>query len=166
MSTYWRDQARTLPALPVGRDGKPLTGGELWSWEHVQEHAEKERERELQAMATADELHRRQETMAWLLTLKEDAERELAKDQGSAVEPAAVDDTGRPPFAERKNKGGRPSVKAADDEWLMRLMNEHPGDMVAVGAAFLRELSGVSVKTAKNRFWAARKRSGLAPVNP
>jgi hypothetical protein len=196
MSTYWRDRARMPPAIPVCADGGVPSDKEVHDWRYIHEQAEKERERELQAMATADELYRRQEAMAWLLKTRTDAERELAKNP--AVEPAGADDVGRqmlmrslvakhggdedradeefakivaddagrPAFAEQKKRPGRPSVKADDDERFMRHMNTHPGDMVAVEAAFIRELSGVRAKTAKNRFWAARARGGHAPVNP
>ena len=92
--------------------------------------------------------------------------RKVAKGQGAVVEPAGADDAGRPTFAERKNKGGRRNEKAADDERLMRLTNEHPGDGRAAEKAFLRELGGVTEKTAKNRLYAARGRNRRLPELP
>jgi hypothetical protein len=62
-----------------------------------------------------------------------------------------------PAPADKKTRG-RPSVKAEDDERLNRLMNEHPADASAASSAFLRELSHVKPKRAKNRLYEALKR--------
>jgi hypothetical protein len=117
MSTFWRDKARTLPAIPVGRGGGPPSDEELWEWRYVHEQADKERERELQAKATVEELRdlidvaRREEQLAWILELKKNAEREFAKNRASAVAPAG----------EKKALVGRPSKRHAYLEMLREI---------------------------------------------
>jgi hypothetical protein len=123
VSTFWRDKASALPTIPVGRGGEPPSDEEAWEWRYVHEQAEKERERELQAKATAEELRdlieaeRREEQLAWVLTLKESAERELAKNQASAA-PAASE--------KKRTPAGRPSKEHAYREMLREIRAQNP----------------------------------------
>ena len=98
---YWRQRASASPAIPVGCNGGAPSDEEVFEWRRVQEQAEKEHERDLQAKATAEELHdlieaaRREVDLAWIHTLKEDAERGGAKNRRLAAAPV-----GRPPKAD------------------------------------------------------------------
>jgi hypothetical protein len=120
MSTYWRDKALTLPVIPWGRDAEPLSDEDFREWRYIHEQAEKEREREreLQAKARDEQLRDKIEQLAWALkasALKEFAERELDKNQASAVTPAG-----------EKARVGRPSKEQNYLEMLREIRAQHP----------------------------------------
>ena len=119
----------------------------------MQEQAEKERKRELQAMATADELHRRQETMAWLLETKTNAERE-----------AVAIEQGEPAKEKKKRKGPTPN-ESADSKLLQDICSKNPrSDGWKEFKSYLTTVSPgrrpVNEETARKRFKKAAKSLG------
>jgi hypothetical protein len=89
----------------------------MLKWRHVQEQAEKEHERELQAIANADELHRRQEIKDWLVETWTNAEREIAK---NPPVDASVED------GEKRARPGRKSKDELYRDMLREIRTQTP----------------------------------------
>jgi hypothetical protein len=167
-STYWRDRVRMAPAIPVGADGGPPSDEEVAAWRTIHEQAEKEsereRERELQAEATAEKLHglvevaRREEQLAWMLTLKEDSEREIAKHQASTVESAKTIDVVEPAAPDPKNKGGRPSLETERLKLMRSLLAT--GDERKARTAYIETLTTPGTDWAGNMGLVTPKHAG------
>jgi hypothetical protein len=167
---YWRDRAGASPAIPVGHNGGVPSDEEVFEWCHVHEQAEKEHERELQAKATAEELHdlietaRQEVDLAWIHTLKLGAQREIAKNpfvEASVADGAKRARPGRPPKGDDyrdmlREICTRKSKTDSEAEFNERLTR--PGD----------GRKPLSKKTA--RYWFRKSAADLAkekaPVNP
>jgi hypothetical protein len=114
----------------------------VWAWlDTFHQRQARERERELQATATARELRdlinaaRREEQLAWILTLKEDAERVLAENQASPV------------------SDGR--TLSSDVKLVKDLLAKHEGDLRSASRTFVARITqrdSVERKSARARF--------------
>jgi hypothetical protein len=158
----WRDLKSASPAIPIGANGGAPSDEEVSAWRAIQEEAQREHERELQAKATAEELHdlieaaRREVNLAWIHTLKEDAEREIAKNP--PVEPSVTDGA-------KRARPGRPSK--ADDyrDMLHEIRTKNPesdGEVEFKGRLTRPGDGGKPLSKKTARYWYTKSAAALA----